>query len=260
MHLNHVPQGQGRLEPVVGRAVGKRNLHYQTKGSRLWRFLGIYLVFLAHALLECELKVQSSRPCLFRTAHWTVLFPSMYTEGTQRAVPPRIMGDQTRGNDEGGPASSPKEAPGTGVKGGRVSRLVQQGQKRIPSTRGQQASAVTLVPLRTLCCSCRNKVVSKGLDFGLCEVLGVPRSLLQVEREVGRRSRSPAKAMPRLPRETRRESRPEPRPKGPGAMSYVCQHSVMLAQKAKRGGRKAEDGEQAPKSHPNSSKRSAIIT
>lgn len=66
------------------------------------------------------------------------------------------------------------------------------------------------------------------------------------------RSRSPVKAMPRLPRETRRKSRSESRPKVPDTGSAksgrrICRHLVMSAQEAKTGGRKVGDGVQAPK-------------
>lgn len=175
MHLNPVPQGQGILRPVVGRAVRKRKL-YQTKGSRRRRFLGICSVYLAHALQEGELKAQSSCPCLFWTAHWAVFFPE-YTEGTRERRTVKDHGGSDDRKRRGGPASSPKEAPGAGVRGCRVSQLVQQGQKRIPPTRGQQASAVALVPLRTLCCSCSSKVVSKALTLGWVSVLGVSLQL-----------------------------------------------------------------------------------
>ncbi|KAM6539490.1 hypothetical protein FALCPG4_18860 [Fusarium falciforme] len=172
MHLNPVPQGQGILKPVVGRAVGKRKLYQTNERFETRSFLRICLVSLAHALQEGELKAQSSCPCLFRTAHWAVFFPE-YTEGTREL---RTVKDHEGSDDRkrrGGPASSPKEAPGTGVRGCRVSQLVQQGQKRIPPTRGQQASAVALVPLGTLC----SKVVSKALTLGWVRVLGVSLQL-----------------------------------------------------------------------------------
>lgn len=139
-------------------------------------FLRICLVSLGHALQEGELKAQSSCPCLFRTAHRAVFFPE-YTEGTRERRTVKDHGGSDDRKRRGGPASSPKEAPGTGVRGCRVSQLVQQGQKRIPPTRGQQASAVALVPLRTLCCSCSSKVVSKALTLGWVRVLGVSLQL-----------------------------------------------------------------------------------
>jgi hypothetical protein len=119
MHLNPVPQGQGILKPVVGRAVGKRKL-YQTKGSRRRRFLGICLVSLAHALQEGELKAQSSCPCLFRTAHWAVFFPE-YTEGTRERRTVKDHGGSDDRKRRGGTSKQPQRS--TGDRGQGVPRF-----------------------------------------------------------------------------------------------------------------------------------------